>query len=592
MRQMKKVVFGFLVLLTALGYSQYIVDTPQEVEDLKKLPQEKAYLSYTGPVVFSGEYLYYNFYCFNAQNSRRSATSRVGYVALVNDQGDYVLEQKIKLQRGLGQGDFFVTTEIPSGHYKLLAYTQWMKNNGLAQVFKGDLAIINPYLGDQSGLEIATDTMAITQMSPLPPESKSMDNSTLDLTLEKDVFGSREQVKLSLTNFKGELGAGAYTVKVAKRDVLNNAISTMNATAFATSYLNVPKQVDLQLGDSLFLPEQRGALLFGHVKHKETGLPGKDLPVVVSFPGTEFLLKFATTDANGNFYTYLRKDYKDAKTMIQVAENSDEYIVTLGRFNKLDASTLDFKKVPWSTAWADEVKTRSVQNQIENQFFTLKPDSLLLGDPIDPFDGGIPKIFALDDYTRFPTFQETLVEILNNAGYRSDGKGGEYIRIAQDFEKFNEAYNDYPAIVLFDGVFISDHATIKTFDARRIEKIRVVQDQFRLAGKDYQGMMAVETFEGDYYDEHQPNNGLKTAWTMPTPKKNYYKQTYTADGATAGRIPDYRTVLLWEPSVIVEGAGQDFSFFTSDVKGTFEVVLDGFTSYGKPIYLSKTLVVE
>ncbi len=570
--------------------AQYVIKTGEELENLKQLPQEKVYLNHTGPLVFSGEYLYYSFYCFNAQNSRLSNISKVGYVALVNEQKEYILEQKIKLEQGLGQGDFFINTELPSGNYKLLGYTQWMKNNGLTQVFQEDIVVINPYLGDQSALLAEGGTAATNETQQGSNTKQVIDSSTVNLAFEKEAYTTREKVNFSLKNYKGYLGNGVYTIKVKKRGIAGSGFG-MNAMKYAQAYLEVDKQLALGVGDSLFLPEQRGELFFGAVRDKSSGQPAQNLPVVVSLPGKEFVLKFATTDQAGNFYTYLRKDYKLSQAVIQT-EGEEEYEIQVGSPKKLDVSDLTFTNFLLQKEWEAAIQKRSVYNQIENQYFSLKPDSLLLGDPIDPFDGGIPETFVLDEYTRFATFQETLVEILNNAGYRNNPNGNDYIRVAQDFEKSNIEYNDFPAIVLFDGVFIPNHETVKEFDARRIEAIRVIQDQFQLAGKEYQGILSVETFDGNYYDEYQQPNTIKTTVAKPLPKKNYYRQNYGQEDDPYGRIPDYRTVLFWEPHVVVEGNSMDFTFFTSDLRGDYDVFLDGFTSYGKPISLTWSITVE
>ena len=116
--------------------AQYIVNEASELDDLKKLPQEKAYIDHTGPLLFSGEYLYYNLYCFNAQNNNLTNISNIGYVALMDESKNYIFEHKLKLKEGQGYGDFFITTEIPSGKYKLIGYTQWMKNSGLPKFLK------------------------------------------------------------------------------------------------------------------------------------------------------------------------------------------------------------------------------------------------------------------------------------------------------------------------------------------------------------------------------------------------------------------------------------------------------------------------
>ena len=121
----KQWIFFAFCLLTVLSVkSQYVIQNPIELENLKKLPQEKVFVHHSGPLVFVGEYLKYAFYCFNTQSNKLSDISYVGYVALVNERGEYLLEQKIPLEEGLAQGDFFINTNVPSGNYKLLAYTK------------------------------------------------------------------------------------------------------------------------------------------------------------------------------------------------------------------------------------------------------------------------------------------------------------------------------------------------------------------------------------------------------------------------------------------------------------------------------------
>tara|TARA_R110000751_G_scaffold29734_1_gene76346 strand:- start:67194 stop:69008 length:1815 start_codon:yes stop_codon:yes gene_type:complete len=587
---MKKQWTAFLIL-AALAFpiqAQYVISSAEELQNLKSLPQEKVYVHHTGPIVFAGEYLHYAFYCFNAQNNRASTISFVGYVALVNQEGEYVLEQKIRLEKGKSQGDFFINTDVPSGNYKLLGYTQWMKNNGLEQVFKDDLVIINPYQVDQS--QLLPDTADEIIAGEGSSFNQPMDSSVVQIKVDGESFGAREKVTLSIKNYKAQLGQGNYTLKVQKKDGMA-VRPAENAINFANDYLDVKGELNKTVGDSLFLPEQRGELLFGKVSD-DNGDPVSDAKMVVSIPGEEFLLKFATTDSNGNFYTYLRQDYKQGRAIMQVAENAQDVQVSLGSLPNLDATGLIFGQFHLKPQYSDEIEMRSVHNQLENQFFSVKPDSILLGTPIDPFDGGMPETINLDDFTRFPTFQETLVEVLNYAGYRNNPNGSDYIRIAQDFETYNEQANDFPAIVLFDGVYIPDHEKIKDFDATQIESISLVRDQFRLAGKDYQGMMVVKTVDGDFFENYTPEQGINSPIKKAIAKKNYFKQRYTLDGENNQRISDYRRVLFWKPHIEVEGTDLHFEFYTSDLTGEFEVVLDGFTTYGKPISVYKTFIVK
>ena len=574
------------------GGAQYVIKDGTELLSLQKVPMEKAYLDHTGPLLFAGEYLYYAFYGFNAQNNNPTNVSSMGYVVLVNEAKEKVVEHKLKLNKGLAQGEFFVGTAIPSGKYKLLAYTQWMKNSGLEQVFKDDIVIINPYLADQSALLPQTED--VPNKGPSEEAGRlaamALDSATVSFRLDGSIYAPREKVNLTINNFKGRLGMGTYTLKVRRKEVLPVRAFT-NATEYARAYFNADKELRQGVGDSVFLPEQRGELFFGSVQDPATNDPIVDEPVIISIPGKEFLLKFAQTDQEGNFYTYFRKAYKNPMAVVQLEDDTQTYILKKGVGKDLDLLELEFSDFALSSTYADYIKERSVQNQLENQFYSKKPDSVLQGNPIDPFDGGLPEVLYLDDYTRFPTFGETLVEIVKFAGYRSGGKNPDYVKISQDFETYNEEYNDFPAIVLVDGVFIPNHENIKNFDARKIERIRLIRDQFILGGKQYQGMMSIETFDWDFVQNLKAENALKTQVDLPVVKKNYFKQVYATDHSPFKRTPDYRRLLLWEPHVKVEGSSYTYDFFTSDVEGVFEVVLNGFTSYGKPITVIKEFTV-
>jgi len=587
---MKKQWILFLVFAASVlnAHAQYVVSNLEELENLKALPQEKVYVHHTGPLMFSGEYLHYAFYCFNARTNRVSNVSFVGYVALVDQQGEYIVKQKVRIEEGKSQGDFFINTDVPSGNYKLLGYTQWMKNNGLEQVFQDDLVIINPYQVDQSSL-LPDDSEAMVSNQDVPA-AQPVDSSVVQLKTGKEIFGTREKVVMNLKNYKGQLGHGDYTIKVQKKGEMA-VLPAMNAMVYAADYLDVEGETQKTIGDSIFLPEQRGELFFGKVTDGN-GSPVEGAKVVVSVPSEEFLLKFTTTDNNGNFYTYLRKDYKEDRAIIQLIEEVDDLEVSLGKTSNLDVSGLTFGQFYLKPEYTDAIAQRSIHNQLENQFFSVKPDSVLLGDPIDPFEGGMTETKYLDDYTRFPTFQETLVEILNYAGYRNNRSGSDYIRIAQDFETYNEEANVFPAIVLIDGVFIPNHERIKEFDARKIASISLVRDQFRMAGEQYQGMMLVKTIDGDFYEDYAPADGINVPIEKPMLKKNYFKQDHMMENEGNHHIPDYRRILFWEPHVKVSDNDLTFEFYTSDLIGEFEVVLDGFTTYGKPISMYKTIIVK
>ncbi|NND15130.1 MAG: Ig-like domain-containing protein [Eudoraea sp.] len=571
-----KIAIAFIVLLGLGSFgikAQYVVKNATELNQLKEVPQELVHITHTGPVVFTGEYLYYAIHCFNVQTRRTSKISMVAYVALVDQNGKEIFEHKLRLERGKSRGDFFIPTSLPTGTYKLVGYTQWMKNSGTKQIYQDDVAIINPY-------SVADVKVTSSKEFIQAPQSGIADSSTVGLKFEKSKYGTREKVSFQLRNYKDALGAGTYSVWVKKKEDIpfKNSKKALDVVA---KYSGADRDIPQKIGDNLFLPEQRGELIFGQVTDA-TGSPMADQKVILSFPGAEFLLKFATTDGDGNFYTYIREVYKQDQLILQT-DNENNVSIQLKEPKSLSYEDLEYSQFTLKEEYKEVIQARSVHNQIENQFFEIKPDSVLLSDPYDPFDGGMPEEVFLDDFTRFPTFEETLVEILNNAGYRRGEEGATYIRILQDFETFNEPFNNYPALVLIDGVYIPDHGSIKNFDARRIESIKLIRDQFQLANNDYQGMMLVSTFDGDYVEGLSAQNTATEALVPSRSVKNYFLQDYS--GVGYDRVPDYRNILLWKPQMAIEEPSMDLHFFTSDLTGVFEVYLDGFTTFGKPISL-------
>ena len=559
-------------MIPLLAVGQYVIRDVSELSPLKEVPQELIYVNHTGPVLFTGEYLHYALHCFNAQTRRTSQISSVAYVALIDQTGAMVFEHKLRLERGKSYGDYFLPTTMESGTYKLVAYTQWMKNSGLKQLFQDDIALINPYRIPQSG-----------EKENSVPASKvgavNQDSSIVSISLSAVRLGSRQQGRIRLRNFKGPLGKGTYSIWIKRKESIPFQRGK-NATAWVEQYNRADKRIPQTIADSIFLPEQRGELLFGSVKDSQ-GNPAAGELVFLSIPGKEFVLKFATTDNRGNFYTYVRERYNDPRVILQARDETKEIQLSLGKAGDLSYDGLEFPPLEIPAEMQEEITARSIRNQIENQFFEVKPDSILLDAPRDPFDGGIPETTILDEYTRFPTLEETLVEILNTAGYRSGSDGERYIRILQDFETFDEPFNNDPALVLIDGVMVRDHAAIRDFNAKRIEKIELIRDQFQMADQAYQGMMVISTFEGDYADTFQASNSSIGSLQMARPEKNYYMEDHS--NGSASRIPDYRTVLLWEPHLELNTEPIDLPFFTSDVPGIYEVFLEGFTEYGKPI---------
>jgi hypothetical protein len=577
---------------------QIIIRDVEHLNDLKKLPLEKMYVHHDASLLFPGEYLLYSVYCINAYSYTLSEISKIAYVELVSEKGKIIFSHKLRLDKGRGQGDFFVPVDLPSGNYKLIGYTQWMKNGGVGQVFKDDVVVINPYQADQSAL-LTSDKKAdsldtvnkITPNSIAPGTVSASGEEIIQLLIDSTQYGLRSKISLLPKNYKGPLGYGSYSIEIRKKDALLNARG-VTALAFSMD-TNVNRFITQHVNDSLYLPEQLGELFWGNVIVSDTGAPAVAKTVVISLPGADFQLKYAITDQNGNFFTYLNKEYDASSAIVQLLDDDKKaFDIGIKKTAPLDYGALKFKKFRMIPEIKKKIVARSVENQIENAFFMVKPDTIVSVKDNDPFIGGNPEVYTLDDYTRFPTLQETLVEVVDNVWVRRvDGQ--ESIRVRQYFEPTKEQYINLPPLVFIDGVLIPNHKEILEFNAYDIKTIKTVRDQFVIGGKEYLGMVVIETVAGNYYDQWQDNtHGIKQVLDAPRPPKNYFKPDYAGENkAKKRRIPDFRRELLWVPDFKIDGKEQGLECYTSDIPGDYEIILEGFTSYGKPISITKDFKV-
>ena len=106
--------------------------------------QEKVFLHLDRNSYITGESIWFSAYCVDAANHIPVDISKVLNVELLDASGQSIKQVRVKLSKGLGKGQIFVSPDLPSGQYKVRAFTNWMKNFDPELVFQQSLKIINP----------------------------------------------------------------------------------------------------------------------------------------------------------------------------------------------------------------------------------------------------------------------------------------------------------------------------------------------------------------------------------------------------------------------------------------------------------------
>ena len=586
--KVKRFCHGLLLFVHFAGVSQAAQDGQAN------FPSERIYVHVNSSLVFAGEYLLYSLYCLDNRDLGPSEISKIAYVELIGQDNNSVFKQKLRLTKGRSHADFFVPTSVPSGNYKLVAYTQWMRNFGEEYFFKQDITIINPYNGDQKVfLKTEVDTLSVVQntQEPLYAQGNGLSGNrslAVKIDLKKDTYVPREKVSFTLRTVTDLEKECHISIAVRKVDALPHA-NRILASSVSGGKATKMERFAQKGGHFPHLPEIRGELFFGKVMDTKTNRPVAGAVVSFSMPKHGALFKTALTDEKGVFYFSVQEEYGLDKAILQVigADREDHRIVIL-ESQELIFGDMEFYSFGLSRKMEKQLLERSFHNQIENAFFSTKPDTIRSARLERPFFLKNNVSYDLDDYTRFATLKETVVEVIDHLWITRDAFGNQVFKV-----RVNPPYaeSDRKPLVLVDGIQVQQHGDLLDFNARQIKKIQLGRDRYVFGREVYEGAISIET-TNDPYTPIADETWLKHVQLLrPQSKKNYFKQSYGTDGPNMKRIPDFRYQLLWSPEGTFQKA-KEFSFYTSDISGKFEITVEGFTSDGTAISSKEVIWVK
>jgi len=487
------------------------------------------------------------------------------------------------LENGIGDSNFFIPSSIPSGNYKLLAYTQWMLNNGRNYFYSKDITILNPYTSDQAVFRPqATDTVPEKVQQDLNEPSI---RPSLAISLNQSQYGTREQVSLKIEPYPGQESAGTYSISVKKVDNLEEKVNR-TALDFSKSY---PKKQSLK---QQILPELRGELLKGKFSVPDSVDMGNGPTIIgASFPGENYLFKTATPDNNGIFYINVDEDYSSDDLFLQViSKNNADYGINIENEEEIDVEQLQFKSFKLDKEMEAIIKERSIYNQIENAYYSSKPDTILIENRNARFYGAATMIYPLDDYTRFSTIKETIVEVVEHVWIQNNSNDEPEFHVRPLPPNLDSG--ELP-LIFIDGILVQDAQKLLDLPAARVESISISRNKHFYGNKTFQSVVDVSTFKSDYYTYYYSPNIKTHELFKPNGGKQYFQQSYEGDlKEKYKRLPDFRYQLLWLPKFKFKGTEENVSFYSSDIKGTFEVSLEGFTKNGVPVSLKERFIVQ
>ncbi|WP_343613438.1 hypothetical protein [Flavobacterium sp.] len=568
MDRLKHILLLFVLINTQLGKAQQTISLDETV-----------YLHSNASSFVTGETLLYKVYCLKSSNKTSSSISKIAYVELVDDNKKSVFKTKIALENSVGQGDYFIPTTLKTGNYKLIGYTNWMLNKPISELFQLNINIINPYKTDEK-----TNTEKVLSGSSRL-SSENLKNENVAFNLNKKTFTNRELVDLKVLTSNANFKDGSYSLSVRKLDNIPTQ-DEISAVKFA-SLSSYPILLDLQKQDQkIILPELRGEMITGKISSKSEKI--ENVSVGLSIPGKSFAFQVVKTDSNGNFIFNVGKTFYTSNIIVQIIdEKAANYELIINNAPEIEYSKISFdKNTNLSYVFKESLLERSVSSQVENAYFHKKVDNIEKSPATDAFYYPLAKEYILDDFTRFKTLKETITEVaVEIYSKQKDDKLYLHVNDPSIFPQLPE-----PALVLVDGQYLENVNDLTLYSMKNVYKIELIVGRYYVGSKSFNGLISFTTFNKDFKSNQTGSFIAKPTVLRPQPKKIYNKVKYES-GSDNARIPDFRNQLLWNPDVKLN-TDAETSFYTSDLSGTFEIRLEGFTKNGIPVSITENIEVQ
>jgi hypothetical protein len=140
---------SLLILSCLLSFCRAVSQQPANAlaasfnQYAKNTVTEKIFTHTDKDFYLAGEILWFKLYVVNADDNKPMNVSKVAYVEIIDRNQKPVLQCKIALKDGTGDGSLYLPIALNSGVYEIRAYTSWMKNFAADFYFHKQITIVN-----------------------------------------------------------------------------------------------------------------------------------------------------------------------------------------------------------------------------------------------------------------------------------------------------------------------------------------------------------------------------------------------------------------------------------------------------------------
>jgi len=525
--------------------------------------QERIFVITDRSTYIAGDLVYCSLFAMDNEG-RPSGFSAISYLELISADGT-VAEVKVGLFEGRGAGSFRIPTSAPTGNYSLVAYTaQSQAAPGSART----LAVFN-----------TTSTARVKGGVTLVPESQFTgfdepempSQGGLSLSLPARIRQEREATLV--------IGALDQDASLAVTVYHDDALAPRDGKTLSGFLHGAPAKPGTRSG------EYEGEIVYASVEGLATD-PDGQVTAFLSSAGSPSNVYVGRTQGEGQLQFFTGNIYGDRELVCEVQSDDRQprHINLLSPFVHPETDSLP--SLLLSSAQRNRLIARKSALSAEAllqldtlvRFMPKREDLLLEGQPVIRYH--------LDDYNRFPSVREIIVEFVRELQY-SRRNGRWQVRLNTSDATNSRRYVQDNILVMMDGVVLSDHGMLEGFDAMLLDDIDIYPQPFVLGGVPFNGLVNFISKKNYVTALQFPENVRVVDF-----KGVSYPVAYTG-GVPSGTARDVREVLYWHPALQTKaGAQERLRLKMPSYAGKFRVVAEGLKADGTPVRAEYSFVTE
>lgn len=514
---------------------------------LAQRTDERVYVTTDRDWYAAGETLYLSAFCADVRDGvRLSSVSAIAYVELTSADGTSVCG-KVALNGGRGGGSFRIPLTLPSGNYRLSAYTHLSTADPAAgsRIISVYNTLFTSRVPDGVTVGSAPDNPAFPPSpdclrTEVLPDGRIRLYSGQDATLSVSVFRNGRFPSYSIPSFGEALKAPSVTVSTPEIPEYDGEIITLR----------------LSRADGSPLTEQDSR------------------EVLISRPGHPGDVYATGLQPDGTARVFTGNLFGTGDMVITLDENAPAFRADVeSPFRGVAAGPVP--ALVLDPSLEDRLSRLGVRMQITSAFDADTLYSRLPHRSLDLVQGREVH-YALDDYTRFATLQEILVEYLSYIRVR---RQGDDVQLQVCYRKKQDGqltYGDGTSLILVDGVPVQDHSLVYNLDPALIRAVDVYPHSYYVGKRLYRGIANFVTFKGDMGGIRFRDNVRVLEFEGPS-----YPVAFSPSSAPG--YPNQRETLLWHPMVELR-AGEEWILPTLEADEGLVMVVEGLTADGTPVY--------